>query len=72
MGSKLEKETFMARIVRFHQTGAPDVLKIEQVNVPAPGVGHSPLTTHHESGDPNCSKPRTTCPRQPASRRLSC
>ena len=29
----------MARGVRFHQTGGPDVLKIEQVDVPAPGAG---------------------------------
>ena len=27
----------MARIVRFHQTGGPEVLKIEQVEVPSPG-----------------------------------
>jgi hypothetical protein len=26
----------MARIVRFHQTGGPEVLKIEQVDVPPP------------------------------------
>jgi NADPH:quinone reductase-like Zn-dependent oxidoreductase len=29
----------MARIVRFHQTGGPDVLKIENVDVPPPGRG---------------------------------
>ena len=29
----------MARIVRFHQTGGPEVLKIEQVEVPSPGPG---------------------------------
>ena len=29
----------MARIVRFHQTGGPDVLKIDEVNVPSPGPG---------------------------------
>ena len=29
----------MARIVRFHQTGGPEVLKIENVDVPAPGPG---------------------------------
>ena len=28
-----------ARIVRFHQTGGPEVLKIETVDVPAPGPG---------------------------------
>ena len=29
----------MARVVRFHQTGGPEVLKIEQVDVPPPGPG---------------------------------
>ncbi len=29
----------MARIVRFHQIGGPEVLKIEQVDVPPPGPG---------------------------------
>ncbi len=29
----------MARIVRFHQTGSPDVLRLEEVDVPAPGPG---------------------------------
>ena len=29
----------VARIVRFHQTGGPEVLKIEQVEVPSPGPG---------------------------------
>ncbi len=29
----------MARVVRFHQTGGPEVLKIEQVEVPPPGPG---------------------------------
>jgi NADPH:quinone reductase-like Zn-dependent oxidoreductase len=29
----------MARIVRFHQTGGPEVLKIENVDVPPPGDG---------------------------------
>ena len=29
----------MARIVRFHQTGGPEVLKIDEVNVPPPGPG---------------------------------
>src|SRR5436190_17293150 len=32
-------ETAMARIVRFHQLGGPEVLKIEQVDVPPPGPG---------------------------------
>src|SRR5688500_2771381 len=34
-----QKEAAMARIVRFDQTGGPQVLKIEQVDLPAPGPG---------------------------------
>src|SRR5947208_1860036 len=29
----------MARVVRFHELGEPDVLKIEQVDVPPPAEG---------------------------------
>ena len=29
----------MARIVRFHRTGGPEVLQIEQVELPPPGPG---------------------------------
>jgi NADPH:quinone reductase-like Zn-dependent oxidoreductase len=29
----------MARVVRFHQTGGPEVLRIEQIEVPPPGTG---------------------------------
>jgi len=29
----------MARVVRFHETGGPEVLKIEQVDLPPPGPG---------------------------------
>lgn len=29
----------MARVVRFHQAGGPEVLKIENIDVPAPGPG---------------------------------
>jgi NADPH:quinone reductase-like Zn-dependent oxidoreductase len=29
----------MARVVRFHEVGGPEVLKVEQVDVPAPGKG---------------------------------
>jgi NADPH:quinone reductase-like Zn-dependent oxidoreductase len=29
----------MARVVRFHELGGPDVLRIEQVDLPAPGPG---------------------------------
>jgi NADPH:quinone reductase len=30
---------FMSRIIRFHELGGPEVLKIEQVDVPPPGPG---------------------------------
>jgi NADPH:quinone reductase-like Zn-dependent oxidoreductase len=29
----------VARAIRFHETGGPEVLRIDQVDVPAPGVG---------------------------------
>ena len=29
----------MARVVRFHETGGPEVLKVEQLEVPPPGKG---------------------------------
>jgi len=29
----------MARVVRFHEIGGPEVLRIEDVEVPAPGKG---------------------------------
>lgn len=29
----------MARVVRFHEHGGPEVLRIENVDVPAPGRG---------------------------------
>jgi NADPH:quinone reductase-like Zn-dependent oxidoreductase len=35
----LQGETTMARVARFHQTGGPEVLKIEQMDVPPPGPG---------------------------------
>lgn len=33
-----------ARVVRFHQTGGPEVLKLETVDVPSPGPGEVRLT----------------------------
>ena len=33
-----------ARIVRFHQTGGPEVLKLETVDIPAPGPGEVRLS----------------------------
>src|SRR5436305_13223408 len=29
----------MARVVRFHETGGPEVLRVEQAEVPPPGAG---------------------------------
>jgi NADPH:quinone reductase-like Zn-dependent oxidoreductase len=37
--SRGPKEKAMARVVRFHQTGGPEVLKIEDLEVPPPGKG---------------------------------
>ncbi len=36
----------MAKIVRFHQTGGPEVLKIEEIEVPAPGKGEVQIRIH--------------------------
>jgi NADPH:quinone reductase-like Zn-dependent oxidoreductase len=36
----------MARVVRFHQTGGPEVLKIEELDVPSPGPGEVQLRIH--------------------------
>jgi NADPH:quinone reductase len=35
----LLKENHMARIVRFHKTGGPEVLQIDNIEVPAPAAG---------------------------------
>ena len=34
-----QQENAMARVVRFHETGGPEVHKIEQLDVPPPGKG---------------------------------
>ena len=36
----------MARVVRFHETGGPDVLKIEEIDVPPPGPGEVQIRIH--------------------------
>lgn len=36
----------MARVVRFHETGGPEVLKIEEVDVPPPGRGEAQIRVH--------------------------
>jgi NADPH:quinone reductase-like Zn-dependent oxidoreductase len=35
----IHQEDRMARVVRFHETGGPEVLKIEELDVPPPGKG---------------------------------
>jgi NADPH:quinone reductase-like Zn-dependent oxidoreductase len=35
-----------ARIIRLHETGGPEVLKIEQVDVPLPGPGEARIRAH--------------------------
>src|SRR5438445_5535525 len=36
----------MARVVRFHETGGPEVLKIEETDVPPPGPGEVQIRIH--------------------------
>ncbi len=36
----------MARVVRFHKTGGPEVLKIEELEVPPPGKGEVQIRIH--------------------------
>src|SRR5215468_11286982 len=38
------QERVMARVVRFHKTGGPEVLQIENVEVPPPGKGEVQIT----------------------------
>ena len=36
----------MARVVRFHETGGPEVLRIEEIEVPPPGQGEVQIRIH--------------------------
>jgi NADPH:quinone reductase-like Zn-dependent oxidoreductase len=36
----------MARVVRFHETGGPEVLRIEELDVPPPGKGEVQIRIH--------------------------
>ena len=36
----------MARVVRFHETGGPEVLRIEELEVPPPGEGEVQIRIH--------------------------
>jgi NADPH:quinone reductase-like Zn-dependent oxidoreductase len=38
------EQAMNARIVRFHETGGPEVLKLETVDVPAPAAGEVRIT----------------------------
>ena len=36
----------MARVVRFHEIGGPEVLRVEEVEVPPPGKGEVQIRIH--------------------------
>ena len=36
----------MAKVVRFHETGGPEVLRIEEIEVPPPGNGEVQIRIH--------------------------
>jgi NADPH2:quinone reductase len=36
----------MARVIRFHKTGGPEVLQIDEVDIGAPGPGELRLRVH--------------------------
>jgi NADPH:quinone reductase-like Zn-dependent oxidoreductase len=38
----------MARVVRFHKTGGPEVLQVEEVAVPPPGKGEVQISVKDE------------------------
>ena len=40
------QENVMARVVRFHKTGGPEVLHIEELEVPPPGKGEIQIRVH--------------------------
>jgi NADPH:quinone reductase-like Zn-dependent oxidoreductase len=43
---RTRQENTMARVVRFHQTGGPEVLKIEKLDVAPPGKGEVQIRIH--------------------------
>src|SRR5262245_3325614 len=43
---RYERERNMARVVRFHETGGPEVLKIEDLDVPPPEKGEVQIRIH--------------------------
>src|SRR5580700_4373374 len=60
MATTHKEETEMAKVVRFHETGGPDVLRLEEIEVGEPGqgqarvrhaaVGVNFIDTYHRSG----------------------
>jgi NADPH:quinone reductase-like Zn-dependent oxidoreductase len=47
LGSLRHREdSAMAKVVRFHQTGGPEVLKIEEIDVQPPGKGEVQIRVH--------------------------
>src|SRR5271163_2131759 len=60
MATTHQEETEMAKVVRFHETGGPDVLRLEDIEVGEPGegqarvrhtaVGVNFIDTYHRSG----------------------
>jgi NADPH:quinone reductase len=43
---RTHQENTMAKVVRFHETGDPEVLKIEELEVPPPGQGEIQIRIH--------------------------
>src|SRR5271163_3801838 len=41
MATTHQEETEMAKVVRFHETGGPDVLRLEDIEVGEPGEGQA-------------------------------
>jgi hypothetical protein len=41
----VQEDTGMAKVVRFHEIGGPEVLRIEDVEVPPPGKGEVQIVT---------------------------
>ena len=42
----IQEDAGMARVVRFHEIGGPEVLRIEEVEVPPPGKGEVQIRIH--------------------------
>jgi hypothetical protein len=42
----------MARVVRFHKTGGPEVFQIEEIDLPKPGLGE---VQHADVPDTTCA-----------------